>query len=507
MTAARSKKRTASLDDSGDDQPAGASMSLSDGTPGSGSGAGSVTNDQNGDSGAGNGTSSGSGGGAQPLRKRKRRVVSCAECHRRKQKCDRNMPCKACIDRKMEASCHYETVAMSRERHHMRVIEAATYGRALQAGGTMPVKAAGFGYAQSAANTLGFLNRLDGGRGNNVAGGGDVGEQLLGLDGNGGAEGGIPDTATLASMVSERLDGSNNVVPTAEAAHAAAVAEQQFYYQQNNSSNNASQLQAQAKQAATRQQQQQHESHKLIHSQHPSFDHQHHQRPQIGDPYGTADRYRALVRELPPRAAIDRLVDTYFVEYNWNYYAIDEDVFLKQLSDWTDVAMGPFGTLQSPNQLSPDLRAFPALLFNVMAMGLLMLEPGNEEHMTFFEGIKHANNATPEDLALDYSEAGMGILSLLGKRQMSFTTVLAGFARGAFLKYVALITEAVCFLPSSPRLMINLTIASGMSLEERFVMHKKSVCTAARWTPNPGRILPRLFSRTSGRSSTVAAFG
>lgn len=433
MTAARSKKRTASLDDS-DDQ-VGSSMSPSDGTPGSGSGAGSVTNDQNGDSGTGNGTND-SAGGAQPLRKRKRRVVSCAECHRRKQKCDRNMPCKACIDRKMEASCHYETVAMSRERHHMRVIEAATYDRALQAGGTMPMKAAGFGYAQSAANTLGFLNRLDGGRGNDVAGGGDVGG-LLGLDGNGPAEGGGTDSATLASMVSENLDGSA-VVPTAEAAHAAAVAERQFYYQQNNT-NSPSQLQT--KQSTTRQQQ--HESHKLIHSQHPSFDHQHHQRPQIGDPYGTADRYRALVRELPPRAAIDRLVDIYFTDFNWNYYAIDEDVFLKQLADWTDVAMGPFGTLQSPNQLSPDLRAFPALLFNVIAMSLLMLEPGKEEDMAFFEGIKHANNATCEDLALDFSEAGMGILSLLGKRQMSFTTVLAGFARGAFLKYVALITEAV----------------------------------------------------------------
>ncbi|KJR85369.1 uncharacterized protein SPSK_08412 [Sporothrix schenckii 1099-18] len=430
MTAARSKKRTASLDDS-DDQLAGASMSPSDGSPGGGSGGGSVTNEQNGDASA-NGTTRGSGG-APPLRKRKRRVVSCAECHRRKQKCDRNMPCKACIDRKMEASCHYETVAMSRERHHMRVLEAASYGRALQAGGSIPVKAAGFGYAQSAANTLGFLNRLDGGRGNNVAGGGDVGEQW-GPDGKGpSASGSGTDSATLASMVSEKLD-SSAVVPTTEAAHAAAMAQQRFYYQQNGASRFP------AKQTTT--QQQQHESHKLIHSQHPSFDHQLHQRPQIGDPYGTADRYRALVRELPPRAAIDRLVDTYFKEYNWNYYAIDEDVFEKQLNDWTDVAMGPFGTLQSPNQLSPDLRAFPALLFNVMAMGLLMLEPNNEEHMAFFDGIKHANNATGEDLALDYSEAGMGILSLLGKRQMSFTTVLAAFARGAFLKYVALITEA-----------------------------------------------------------------
>ncbi|CAK7211765.1 hypothetical protein SEUCBS140593_001284 [Sporothrix eucalyptigena] len=424
--AARSKKRSASLDDS-DEQQQPSSTSPSDDMPGSGSGP--AVHDHNGDSSGGNAAAN-----AQPLRKRKRRVVSCAECHRRKQKCDRNLPCKACIDRKMEASCHYETVAMSRERHHMRVLEAASYGRALQAGGTMPVKAAGFGYAQSAANTLGFLNRLDGGHGNGVAGGGDITELMgLGSNSNGSPDSaGRPNSATLASMVSEKPDGAG-VVLTAQASHAAAFAEQQFYQQQNAQNNNT-------QQSTLRQQQ--HESHKLIHSQHPSFDHQLHQRPQIGDPYGSADRYRTLVRELPPRAAIDRLADIYFKELNWNYYAVDEDVFLKQLADWSDVAMGPFGTLHSPHQLSPDLRAFPALLFNVMAMGLLMLEPNKEEDMALFGEIKHATNVTCEDLALDYSEAGMGILSLLGKRQMSFTTVLAGFARGAFLKYVALITEA-----------------------------------------------------------------
>ncbi|CAK7209541.1 hypothetical protein SCUCBS95973_000475 [Sporothrix curviconia] len=446
--AARSKKRSASLGESADQPRAtSASSNVSDQTPSHDNNDDKDNNDSNDDTGAGNGASN-TAASTQPLRKRKRRVVSCAECHRRKQKCDRNLPCKACIDRKMEASCHYETVAMSRERHHMRVLEAASYGRALQAGGTMPVKAAGFGYAQSSASTLGFLNRLDGGIGNGVAGCGDI-SGLMGANGNinglgsgyGAAGGdGRPDGATLASMVSESADAAG-IVPTAQAAHAAAMAEQQLYYQQQQQQQGAHQSQLQSKQATAGQQQ--HESHKLIHSQHPSFDHQLYQRPQIGDPYGTAHRYRSLVRELPPRPAIDRLVNIYFKMFNWNYYAIDEDIFYKQLADWSDVAMGPFGTLQSPHQLSPDLRAFPALLFNVMAMGLLMLDPNKEEDAAFFDDIKHTANVTCEDLALDYSEAGMGILSLLGKRQMSFTTVLAGFARGAFLKYVALITEAI----------------------------------------------------------------
>ncbi len=379
---------------------------------------------------SGNGTGSSGGNPLAPPRKRKRRVVSCAECHRRKQKCDRNLPCRACIDRKMESSCHYETAAMSRDRHHMRVAEAATYSRALQVGGSLPGKAVGFGYAQSTINTLGFLDKIDGQRSaaaaaDAVRGGASAGDILgiLALD-DSGLEG-----PSLASMVSE-----DAIVPPAEISHAAELTEQQFYYH----------AQRNPKTTANMTRQQHHESQLLIHSQHPSNDHQQqHQRPQTTDPYGTTERYRALVRELPPRAVIDHLVPIYFSDFNWKYYALDEDIFYKQLADFSDVAIGPFATLQSPYELSADLRAFPALLFNVMATALLMLELSNEDDMTLFYDIKHPSNTTNEDLALDYSETGAAILTLLGKHQMSYTGVLASFARAAFLKYVALITEGV----------------------------------------------------------------
>ncbi|KAK9365967.1 hypothetical protein V1509DRAFT_631617 [Lipomyces kononenkoae] len=38
---------------------------------------------------------------------RKTRVVSCTECHRRKQKCDRESPCNQCIQRNVENLCQY----------------------------------------------------------------------------------------------------------------------------------------------------------------------------------------------------------------------------------------------------------------------------------------------------------------------------------------------------------------------------------------------------------------
>lgn len=43
--------------------------------------------------------------GVAPPRKRKRVHYSCAECHRRKHRCDRNIPCQPCLDRNLGDTC------------------------------------------------------------------------------------------------------------------------------------------------------------------------------------------------------------------------------------------------------------------------------------------------------------------------------------------------------------------------------------------------------------------
>lgn len=158
------------------------------------------------------------------------------------------------------------------------------------------------------------------------------------------------------------------------------------------------------------------------------------------------ERYKSIIRQLPARTYIDKLVDIYFHDFNWMYYGLDRDVFDKQLAEWFSL---PFNLLTNggPQALSPDMRSFPALLFQVLATALLGLPAGQD---AIFDPLKYAGNMTFEDLAVDYSESGVAILSLLGKRQMSITTVLAGFVRAAFLKYVALVTESVSFPSAIP---------------------------------------------------------
>lgn len=158
-----------------------------------------------------------------------------------------------------------------------------------------------------------------------------------------------------------------------------------------------------------------------------------------GENYGTRERYKSLVRQLPARVFVDKLVDIYFRDFNWQYLGLDDDVFSKQLEEWNSVPLDLFNT-GGPQALSPDLRAFPALLFHVLATALLVLSPDGDPE---FDSLKYAANMSFEDLAVDYSESGVAILSLLGKRQMSITTVLAGFTRASFLKFIGLVTEAV----------------------------------------------------------------
>jgi len=60
-----------------------------------------------------------------------------------------------------------------------------------------------------------------------------------------------------------------------------------------------------------------------------------------------------------------------------------------------------------------------------------------------FESLKYAGGMTFEDLSREYSDCGVEVAQVLGKRGMGVNTVVAGWVRGAWLKYVGLVTESV----------------------------------------------------------------
>lgn len=139
------------------------------------------------DEGSGGSNNGGGGPARRPPRKRRRTIISCTECHRRKQKCDRNLPCTNCVSRSKQDACRYETGAptakavvvqqqqQEEEEGAPRGVSAnnsngcgAGAGLKVRVGGggakpgVIPAKMANLGYLPTGTSTLGFLKKLDG---------------------------------------------------------------------------------------------------------------------------------------------------------------------------------------------------------------------------------------------------------------------------------------------------------------------------------------------------------
>ncbi|PNP45385.1 hypothetical protein THARTR1_10936 [Trichoderma harzianum] len=150
------------------------------------------------------------------------------------------------------------------------------------------------------------------------------------------------------------------------------------------------------------------------------------------------ERYKSLVKQLPTRECIARLTDFYFQKINWQYYILDESSFRQQLHDWYQLDLQPFAAKKFEH-LPADVKAFPALLLEVTATSLLLITPDTALEL---KDLKHIDKMSFETMAVKYSETGMAILNLLGKTQISLTTVFADFLRVAFLKYFGQVTES-----------------------------------------------------------------
>ncbi|KAK6845368.1 fungal specific transcription factor domain-containing protein [Apiospora arundinis] len=289
-----------------------------------------------------NGSAANEAGSKPPPRKRRRIVISCTECHRRKQRCDRKLPCTNCTSRGKESSCRYETgTPLTKDQDHNKAANGSSNNNNTNTGPkqgspaeNMPMKAADFGYAQNGASTLGFLQKIEGASG----------QPLTGI--------------------------------TTET--------------------------------------------------------------QEGDHFASRERYKSLIRHLPARMFVEQLISIYFKEFNTMYYALDEVMFNEQVTAWYNL---PYNVLSTagPQAIEPSLRSLPALVFQVLATALLAIPTEADET---FSSLKYAGNMTFEDIAIEYSETGMALLSLLGKRQMTMSTVLAGWMRAGFLKYTGQVTEA-----------------------------------------------------------------
>ncbi|KAI1044784.1 hypothetical protein LB505_008756 [Fusarium chuoi] len=293
----------------------------------------------------------------QRLRKRRRIVISCTECHRRKQRCDREQPCGNCKSRNKESACIYETGAPTAKQSKQTTKASPTYSDtfAKQAepspprsvdlsneklGEPLSSKVADWGYAHNGASTMGILKRIE-----TLTDGEDGPPDLTSRDSSGGSPG---------------------------------------------------------KELALR------------------------------------EKYKSIIRQLPARNYIEKLVEMYMRGFNWQYYPIDPDIFYAQLDEWNSLPFSVFSDV-GPRGLNPELRAFPAVVFQIIATALLLLP---EKPDSTFDSLKFAGGMRFEDLAVEYSESGQAVLDLLGKKNLSLSAVQAQFLRASFHKFTAKVTDA-----------------------------------------------------------------
>lgn len=152
---------------------------------------------------------------------------------------------------------------------------------------------------------------------------------------------------------------------------------------------------------------------------------------------GLKERYKGLVRQLPARNFVEQLLKTFFQDFNWYYSAIDQELFMNQLQNWNKVSFSVLN--RGPQDLEGEIRYFPALLFQVLALALQFQPPQYESNL---DSLKYVSEMSLDDLANDYSDSGVVILSLLGKRDLNLVTIQAGFLRTSFLKNCGFITES-----------------------------------------------------------------
>ncbi|CAJ0538665.1 Ff.00g066660.m01.CDS01 [Fusarium sp. VM40] len=101
-----------------------------------------------------------------PYVRRKRPVISCRECHRRKQKCDRRQPCANCIRRGKRDACYYELEdndtrsTVPPENQSIESVSESCWKTVLATSNNAGDEFARRGYAKNTKGTPGIIHAL-----------------------------------------------------------------------------------------------------------------------------------------------------------------------------------------------------------------------------------------------------------------------------------------------------------------------------------------------------------
>ena len=132
-----------------------------------------------------------------------------------------------------------------------------------------------------------------------------------------------------------------------------------------------------------------------------------------------------LLTQLPPKSILKGLIDLYFSHYNWQYFIIERFYFDELLACWESADPG-LVTYLSREELAQELRYFPVLLFQVLALAVLVIPPDTSELASLSRNQFRS--------AQRYSDIGIELMERLGKQGFTLTAVQANILRSSLLK-------------------------------------------------------------------------
>jgi Fungal specific transcription factor domain len=132
--------------------------------------------------------------------------------------------------------------------------------------------------------------------------------------------------------------------------------------------------------------------------------------------------------KLPSPAITQELLKVFFSEANWYFTVLDQFYFDKAHRTWSRSWNSiPAATEQ---QISAESLYFPALLFQVLALGVQFVPSNSAAEKAALS----LNASSLDQLSQHLSETGERILNMLGRHIHAITAIQANLMRCAWLK-------------------------------------------------------------------------
>ncbi len=139
--------------------------------------------------------------------------------------------------------------------------------------------------------------------------------------------------------------------------------------------------------------------------------------------------YYSYIRRIPSKDHCDKLFQFFFSHVNAQCSPLDQIIFEEQLACWWGLAHSVL-TKDGPNGLPKEIRCFPALIFQVMAITLQFITGPYEAEIA---ELRFGPSQTVEELSKEYSDCGVSLCDIVGDAKLTLIGVQHSSMRDLWL--------------------------------------------------------------------------